>query len=69
MKTTQGLCDIFEGQEFYPLDKYLDCELSETALTILEKKYLRGETPEKMFVRVATAVAKPLNGQCGYSRC
>lgn len=63
MKTTQGLCDIFEGQEFYPLDKHLDCELSDTAITILEKKYLRGETPEKMFVRVADAVAKPLENQ------
>lgn len=63
METTQGLCDIFEGQEFYPLDKHLDCELSDTAITILEKKYLRGETPEKMFVRVANAVAKPLENQ------
>ncbi len=63
METTQGLCDIFEGQEFYPLDKHLDCELSDTAITILEKKYLRGETPEKMFVRVADAVAKPLENQ------
>lgn len=62
MSETTGLQEIFE-QPFYPLDKHLDVELSEAALTVMEKKYLRGESPNKMFKRVATAVAKPLQGQ------
>lgn len=31
--------------------------LTENAIKVLEKRYLRGETPEEMFKRVATAVA------------
>jgi ribonucleoside-diphosphate reductase alpha chain len=62
MSETIGLQEIFE-QPFYPLDKHLDVELSEAALTVMEKKYLRGESPTKMFIRVAAAVAKPLQDQ------
>lgn len=59
MSEVIGLQEIFE-QPFYPLNKRVDCVLSEAAITVMEKKYLRGESPEKMFVRVAAAVAKPL---------
>lgn len=62
METT-GLQEIFETQEYYPLDKTMTAKLSEAALIVLEKKYLRGETPEQMFDRVATAVVGPLKDQ------
>jgi len=62
METT-GLQEIFETQTYYPLDKHLSCSPSEAALTVLEKKYLRGESPDEMFNRVAAAVAKPLHDQ------
>lgn len=58
-----GLHEIFEGQEYYSLSEHAPCEMSEVALTVLEKKYLRGESPDKMFLRVAAAVAKPLQDQ------
>ena len=59
MSEVIGLQEIFE-QPFYPLNKHVDCVLPEAAITVMEKKYLRGESPEEMFVRVAAAVAKPL---------
>lgn len=62
METT-GLQEIFETQGYYPLDKHLPCNPSEAALTVLEKKYLRGESPDEMIKRVAAAVSKPLQDQ------
>lgn len=59
MNKYEELKEIFE-QEYYPLNSFIDYEASSTVLTVIEKKYLRGETPNQMFLRVAEAIVKPL---------
>ena len=50
-------------QKYYPLDEIIECDLPDTALKIIEDKYLQGETPEKMFARVAKHVGKGYQGK------
>jgi ribonucleoside-diphosphate reductase alpha chain len=57
---TEPNFNVIFNQSYYPLDKNVVCNLSENALTVMEKKYLRGETPHEMFSRVVTSVSAPL---------
>lgn len=44
-------------ENYYPGNIKLETALTPNAISVLEKRYLKGETPEQMFARVATAIA------------
>jgi len=60
------IIDHILNQTYYSKTEPLPCTLSDMAMQILEKKYLKGETPEEMFKRVVNAVAKPLEDKISF---
>mgnify|MGYP000874965514 CR=1 FL=1 len=55
-----NLMQVF-NQSYYSTTEKIQSNLSDAAITVLrEKNYLRGESPDEMFTRVARAIVAPL---------
>jgi ribonucleoside-diphosphate reductase alpha chain len=62
----QKLSNYLQGimnNRYFSCTEKAEVHLSDAAMAVIEKKYLKGETPEEMFERVASTVAKPLQNQ------
>ena len=51
---------LIEEQQYYGIRKKTLFEVNDNVKKILDNKYLRGETPDEMLTRVATAAVDPL---------